>query len=224
MPDGPAQGEPAPRKVSVFVDPACPWTWITAQWLREVAPHRNLHLHWRSLSLQLRDGDELPQAIPAQFRAAAAAARTESHRLLRVFEALRASAQEAHIDGLYRLWGERVFGPSRSPQPSRPGLTGEIVASAGLPDTWAASADDPAWDAAITAAMNEATQAAGHSLSSPTIVLDTVPAVGFTGPVFSTAPTGRAALRAWDAVNSQLTEPGFIELSRPRTALVMAQA
>jgi len=35
--------------------------------------------------------------------------------------------------------------------------------------------------------------------------------------VFSPAPVGEAALRAWDAVRVLLTEPGFFELRRART-------
>jgi hypothetical protein len=61
------------RRVSIYVDPACPWTWITSQWLREVAPHRNLDLRWRSLSLWLRDGHQPPDGMPAQIRALAVA-------------------------------------------------------------------------------------------------------------------------------------------------------
>ena len=40
-----------PVRVSIYIDPSCPWTWITAAWLREVAPQRGLMLRWRSLSL-----------------------------------------------------------------------------------------------------------------------------------------------------------------------------
>ena len=40
-----------PVRVSIYIDPSCPWTRITAAWLREVAPQRGLVLRWRSLSL-----------------------------------------------------------------------------------------------------------------------------------------------------------------------------
>jgi hypothetical protein len=79
-----------PVRVSVYIDPSCPWTWITAGWLREVAPQRRLMLRWRSLSLVQRDGTGLPPAMPEHSRALASAASIQSHRLLRVFEALRA--------------------------------------------------------------------------------------------------------------------------------------
>ena len=91
-----------PIRVSVYIDPSCPWTWITAGWLREVAPQRGLTLRWRSLSLVQRDGTDLPPSMPEDIRALASAARIQSHRLLRVFEALRAQSREDHIGGLYQ--------------------------------------------------------------------------------------------------------------------------
>ena len=108
-----------PVRVSVYVDPSCPWTWITAGWLREVAPQRGLMLRWRSLSLVQRDSAELPPAVPEQIRALASAARIQSHRLLRVFEALRAQSREDDIGGLYQRWGERLFGGPGPDQPTR---------------------------------------------------------------------------------------------------------
>jgi hypothetical protein len=53
-----------PVRVSIYIDPSCPWTWITAAWLREVAPQRGLMLRWRSLSLVQHDGTELPPSMP----------------------------------------------------------------------------------------------------------------------------------------------------------------
>ena len=207
-----------PVRVSIYIDPSCPWTWITAAWLREVAPQRGLMLRWRSLSLMQRDGTELPPTVPEQIRALASAARIQSHRLLRVFEALRAQSREDDIGGLYQRWGERLFGaPARSgpPGPPAPELVAELVA-AGLPEEFIAAADDEFWDAALSDSLDAARKACGPHPLTPAIVLDESP-TGLCGPVFSPAPTGEAALRAWDAVRVLLAEPGFFELGRART-------
>jgi len=208
-----------PVRVSIYIDPSCPWTWITAAWLREVAPQRGLMLRWRSLSLVQLDGAELPPSVPDHVRALASAARIQSHRLLRVFEALRAQSREDDIGGLYQRWGERLFGgPARTspPEPPAPGLVAELVAAAGLPEEFAAAADDQSWDAALSDSLDAASTACGPHPLSPAIVLDESP-TGLSGPVFSPAPTGEAALRAWDAVRVLLAESGFFELRRART-------
>ena len=208
-----------PVRVSIYIDPSCPWTWITAAWLREVAPQRGLMLRWRSLSLMQRDGTELPPTVPEEIRALASAARIQSHRLLRVFEALRAQSREDDIGGLYQRWGERLFGaPARSgpPGPPAPELVAELVAAAGLPEEFIAAADDEFWDAALSDSLDAARKACGPHPLTPAIVLDES-LTGLCGPVFSPAPTGEAALRAWDAVRVLLAEPGFFELGRART-------
>ena len=123
MNTSPAHPDSPARRISVYIDPGCPWTWVTAQWLREAAPHRNLDLRWRPLSLRLRDGDRPPSGAPAEIQALAVAARIQSHRLLRIFEALRAATRDHDIDRLYRRWGERVFAPPWPPAaPSHPDL------------------------------------------------------------------------------------------------------
>jgi hypothetical protein len=40
---------------------------------------------------------------------------------------------------------------------------------------------------------------------------------GFKGPVMAPAPTGDAAVRLWDAVEVIAQEPGFFEITRPRS-------
>jgi hypothetical protein len=209
-----------PVRVSIYIDPSCPWTWITAAWLREVAPQRGLMLRWRSLSLVQRDGAELPPSVPEHIRALASAGRIQSHRLLRVFEALRVQSREDNIGGLYQMWGERLFGgPARTgpPEPPAPELVAELVAAAGLPGEFAAAADDESWDAALSDSLDAASKAVGPHPLSPTLVLDGESLTGLSGPVFSPAPAGQAALRAWDAVRVLLAEPGFFELRRART-------
>lgn len=208
--------EPGACSVVVHLDPSCPWSWTTARWLREVAPPRGLRLSWRSLSLTLRDGDQVAAGAPPEIQRFAVASGAQSHRLLRVFEALRSRDRDDVIDGLYTRWGERVFA-AWPPVAPGPGLVGELLAEAGLPRWYAECADDPSWDAAITRSMSAAAAATGGSLISPTIMLDRPGSPAFTGPIFTVAPTGAAALRAWDAVATLLAEPGFVELDRPHT-------
>jgi hypothetical protein len=40
---------------------------------------------------------------------------------------------------------------------------------------------------------------------------------GFKGPVMAPAPQGDAALRLWDAITVIAQEPGFFEITRPRS-------
>jgi predicted DsbA family dithiol-disulfide isomerase len=73
--------------VRVFVDPSCPWAWITARWINEVAPARDLTVSWQSYCLEIRDDYGVAPTVPANFREAAIAAHELSHRMLRIFEA-----------------------------------------------------------------------------------------------------------------------------------------
>lgn len=207
-----------PVRVNIYTDPSCPYSWITARWLWEVAPQRSLELRWRSLSLIQRDGTELSPTTPEQIRALVSAGRTQAHRLLRVFEALRAQGREDDIDRLYRLWGGRTFGQIGRPGPPEPpaaGIIAELIAAADLPWDLVAAADDVSWDQVLRDSLEAARTATGQRPLSPTLVLDESRS-GLSGPVFSPAPTGEAALRAWDAVHVLLTEPGFVDLQRAK--------
>src|SRR5260370_261812 len=95
--------------VESFVDPSCPWAWITSRWLKEVAPHRDLEIAWRSYCLEIRDDYGVAATVPEEFREAALAGHALSHRMLRIFEAARARSGEGSVDALYTAWGEGFF-------------------------------------------------------------------------------------------------------------------
>ena len=95
--------------VEFFVDPSCPWAWLTAQWIREVAPLRDLEVTWRSHCIEIRDDYDVAPTMAPEYRDIALVGHAVSHRMLRVFEAARASAGEAAVDGLYAAWGPMFF-------------------------------------------------------------------------------------------------------------------
>src|ERR1700704_3627785 len=95
--------------VEVFIDPSCPWAWITSRWVKEVAPQRELTVTWRSFCLEIRDDYGVAPTMPPERREAAIAAHALAHRMLRIFEAARARDGEVAVDALLTAWGQRFF-------------------------------------------------------------------------------------------------------------------
>src|SRR3979490_162627 len=93
----------------MYVDPSCPWAWVTGRWLKEVAPERDLAVTWPSYCLEIRDDYGVAPTVPESLRQAAMEAHSVSHRMLRIFEAARAVAGEDAVDALYKEWGSRFF-------------------------------------------------------------------------------------------------------------------
>lgn len=209
----PARHDGAVTAVEVFVDPSCPWAWITCQWLREIAPARDLTVTWRSYCMEIRDDYDVAPTMPAERREAAIAAHAVAHRMLRIFEAARCRGGEAAVDALFAAWGPLFFVRER---PADAVLLAGCVAASGLDPDLVHAADDDAWDAPIVESMDVAYAFGGVKTQTPTIVVRAEPPYGFKGPVMAQAPTGEAALRLWDAVQVIAQEPGVFEITRPR--------
>jgi hypothetical protein len=212
--------------LEMYVDPSCPWAWITSRWLVEVAPARDLSLTWRSYCLEIRDDYGVSATMPEAYRERALAGHALSHRMLRVFEAARAEAGETAVDALYTEWGRRYF-LGRSGEGDGAGIAGAgnggdallagCIAGCDLNADLLGAADDDKWDVPIVEAMEVAYQFGGPKTQTPTIVVRAALApYGFKGPVMAPAPTGDAALRLWDAISVIAQEPGFFEITRPR--------
>jgi hypothetical protein len=214
--------------VEVFVDPSCPWAWITSRWIAEVAPERDLSLTWRSYCLEIRDDYGVAATMLEAYRGRALAGHALSHRMLRLFEAARAEAGEGAVDALYTEWGRRFFlaeggvsGSGADSGSADSGSAGDALlagclAGSGLSADLLRAADDEKWDAPIVEAMEVAYQFGGPKTQTPTIVVRGATPYGFKGPVMAPAPRGDAALRLWDAITVIAQEPGFFEITRPR--------
>jgi 2-hydroxychromene-2-carboxylate isomerase len=200
--------------VEVFIDPSCPWAWITSRWIKEVAPQRDLDVTWRSHCLEIRDDYGVAPTMPEHRREAAIAAHALSHRMLRIFEATRSRSGEAAVDALLTAWGPRFFerGGFRDDA-----LLTECLAAAGADADLIDAADDEKWDAPIVESMDVAYAFGGPKTQTPTIVVRADPPHGFKGPVMAPAPIGAAAVRFWDAIEVISQEPGFFEITRPRS-------
>jgi 2-hydroxychromene-2-carboxylate isomerase len=202
--------------VEIYIDPSCPWAWITSRWLLDVAPERDLTIVWRSYCLEIRDDYGVAPTVPDQYRQQALDGHAVSHRMLRIFEAARAAVGEDAVGRLYSEWGARNFASER-PEPDA--LLADCVKAAGLPASLTAAADDDRWDAPIRDAMEVAYTFGGPKTQTPTIVVRTDPPHGFKGPVMAPAPTGPDAVRFWDAIQVLSEQQGFFEINRPRRNL-----
>jgi hypothetical protein len=132
--------------VDVYVDPSCPWAWITSRWVKEVAPERDLEVTWQSYCLEIRDDYGVAPTVPEHLRETVIAAHAVAHRMLRIFEAVRARAGEEHVDVLFTEWGQRFF---RKGSPRDDTLLAECLAACDLEPELLTAADDEKWDGPI---------------------------------------------------------------------------
>ena len=199
--------------VEFFVDPSCPWAWLTAQWVREVAPQRDLDVTWRSYCIEIRDDYDVAPTMAPEHHETALVGHAISHRMLRVFEAARARFGEPAVDTLYAEWGPLFFPRDAVRDDS---LLVACIAASGLDADLLDAAGDEKWDSPIVESMDIAYAFGGPKTQTPTIVVRSDPPHGFKGPVMAPRPTGDAAIRLWDAIQVISQEPGFFEITRPR--------
>ncbi len=196
------------QTVTLFFDPACPWTWRTSRWLVDVAARRGVPVEYRPF--ELSDGAPL-DAVPEQYRAGAAASRA----FLRVVEKAHRAGADAVTAAIYSAYGADIHDRGQAPSLD---LVSTIVTEPGGPD-YAAALGDGSLDAGVAAARAEARGYAGDDIGSPVLVLAAASGTrGFFGPVLAPTPTGDHADRLWELLASAAAVPEFFELKTRRTA------
>jgi 2-hydroxychromene-2-carboxylate isomerase len=190
--------------ISFWLDPGCPWTWRTSQWLRRVAAERGIDIDWHVMSLAvLNEGRDTPEADRDVM--------AETVRLVRLLAAAAAEGGPKAVGRLYDAIGTTIHEEGHQPDDNDVALALE---AAGLPRELAAARDDAAYDAAVRDSHARGQDRVGTESGSPVMAIDDGP--GFFGPVVTAPPDAGDAERLLDALILLSSVPTFSELKRAR--------
>ena len=192
----------ADQAVDLFVDPACPWCWLTATWLYEVEQVRPVTVTTRLFSLAEvnRDKRDIADALVPLVRAE------------RLLVAARRSGGEEGIRALYLALGDAHHEDGRSLGDDAT-LSGALQA-AGLDS---AILETAMADTTTLAELLDEHRAVAErgAFGVPTLSVDG--SAPFFGPIIDRRISGAEAGEVWDIVAPVLTDPRIFELKRERT-------
>jgi len=193
--------------VRFWLDPICPWCWVTSLWIREVAGERDLDIQWEPISLLIKNDPPADSQYYAPVK--------WSYGLLRVLESVRSTDGNAAVGDLYLEYGRRIHQDGESEWP-----VVEALEAIGIDASHAAAFADESWDADLRRHHDEGLALVGADVGTPIISVQTDDGkeVGLFGPVISKVPDAENALQLWDSLSFLARLPEFHELKRTRTA------
>lgn len=199
------ESDQAAPKVTLWLDPVCPFSWNTARWLRTVAEWTGLAIDWQLMSLAvLNEGRELPPAQQARMR--------DSKQIGRLMSAVARQHGVAGWTAAYFAFGERYFDRS---EPVDANLVAQVLMAAGARGATAAAVSDESLDESIRQQHQAGQDALGETGGSPILRIGERT---FFGPVLTGVPAADDASALFDAVETLANTPQFAQLQRPRTA------
>lgn len=173
----------------------------------DVGQQKEIQVNWKFFSLKLINQD---RGVSQDYKIL--------HKIglkaLRVAAAVRREFGNDGVGKIYTAMGARYH--HDEDDIDEPSALAEILQSCGFPARLAAAAEDKQMDAEIQTDMDQAIAKSGTDVGVPQIVLDGGKGPGFFGPVMSPAPTGKAAVKFWEAIIAAGSVPGFFELKRTR--------
>ena len=203
MPHG--QTDRTGSKVTLWLDPVCPFSWNTARWLDAVAGKTGLTIDWQLMSLAvLNEGRELPPAQQTRMR--------DSLKVGRLMAAIAREQGTAGWTAAYFAFGERYFDRS---EPINDSLIAHVLNTAGVLDATAAAISDTSLDELVRHQHRAGQDALGETGGSPILRID---GHTFFGPVLTALPDAEATTALFQAVGTLAATPQFTQLQRPRTA------
>ncbi|MET8572279.1 disulfide bond formation protein DsbA [Streptomyces sp. NPDC004783] len=193
----------------MWVDPRCPWAWITSRWLLEAEQVRPVEARFHVMSLSvLNEGREVPEKYRRGM--------IEGWGPVRVCIAAQQKVGSEVLRPLYSAMGTRIH-------LEQAGLGRDMMlaalADADLPAHLIEAADTTDYDEALRVSHHAGMDPVGSEVGTPVIHVpgpDGAP-VAFFGPVISPTPRGEAAGRLWDGVLAVAGTDGFFEIKRTRT-------
>ena len=202
MPHG--QSDRTGSKVTVWLDPVCPFSWNTARWLDDVAEKTGSAIDWQLMSLAvLNEGRELPPAQQARMR--------DSLKVGRLMAAIAREQGTAGWTAAYFAFGERYFDRS---EPLNDSLAAHVLTTAGVGAT-AVAMSNTSLDEFVREQHQAGQDALGETGGSPILRID---GHTFFGPVLTALPDAETATELFHAVGTLAATPQFTQLQRPRTA------
>ena len=197
------------RRVELFVDPVCPFAWMTSRWLLHAAEVREIEPVYSVMSLSvLNEGRELDPGYRAMI--------DDSWGPARLAIAIDAAEGNEAFARWYTAWGERYHVGGQNED--RRATAVAALADAGLPaeliEAYEPVAGDEI-DTALRASHEGATSRVGDEVGTPVISFGE--GTAYFGPVVSPAPKGEEAGKLLDALATLASIDGFYELKRSRS-------
>ncbi|MGI5213570.1 mycothiol-dependent nitroreductase Rv2466c family protein [Plantactinospora sp. CA-290183] len=187
--------------VDFWFDPSCPYTWITARWLREVERVRPVRVRWHVMSLSvLNEGrDDDPEGDPEGYLWGP----------VRLFAVVAQRYGQDALARLYATYGTSVHGTGGG----WPDVAA-ILVEAGLPGRLVEVMESTGYDGLVRESHEAGISLVGPHVGTP-IVAAELPGgrrIACFGPVISRVPHGEEAGRLWDGTLLVAGVPGFHEL------------
>ncbi|GLI31882.1 MULTISPECIES: disulfide bond formation protein DsbA [Brachybacterium] len=197
------------RRVELFVDPVCPFAWMTSRWLLHAAEVREIEPVYSVMSLSvLNEGRELDPGYRAML--------DDSWGPARLAIAIREAEGNEAFSRWYTAWGERyhVGGQNEDRRATAVAALADADLPAELIETYEPVAGDEI-DTALRASHEGATSRVGDDVGTPVISFGE--GTAYFGPVVSPAPRGEDAGKLLDALATLASIDGFYELKRSRS-------